>query len=181
MAQVPEGSSPHSQQLAIGTYFEPVESNPHIPASLPKIRSDPILPSTSRSSEWSLSFGLSHQSLVHFSILSYACIFIQLIKKIYVCYWTRLFITVSTKRQTLIPMQSQINPILTLDTYKIPYILTLLSYLCLGRLSLKWYRLLKCFDKNVPVFHLFHGCCMLCKYCSWFRHCNNIWLTTQFS
>jgi hypothetical protein len=42
------------------------------PANLPKIHSDPILPSTSRSFEWSLSFGLCHQSRVHFSLLSHA-------------------------------------------------------------------------------------------------------------
>jgi hypothetical protein len=42
------------------------EYNPHPPASLPKIHSDPILPSTPQSSKWSLSFGLSHQNLVHF-------------------------------------------------------------------------------------------------------------------
>jgi hypothetical protein len=51
------------------------ESNPiHTsPASLPKIHSDPILPYTSWSSEWSLSFGLSHQNFVHFYPLSHAC------------------------------------------------------------------------------------------------------------
>jgi hypothetical protein len=32
-------------------------------ANLPKIHSDYVLPSTPRSSEWSLSFGLSHQTL----------------------------------------------------------------------------------------------------------------------
>jgi hypothetical protein len=30
VAQEPEGSSPHSQQLAIGPYPEPVETNPHL-------------------------------------------------------------------------------------------------------------------------------------------------------
>jgi hypothetical protein len=49
VAQEPEGSSPHSQQPAICTYTEPVEYNPHTPASLP----NPILPSTPWSSEWS--------------------------------------------------------------------------------------------------------------------------------
>jgi hypothetical protein len=45
MAQEPEGSSPHSQQLATGPCPEPVEYNPHPPpASLPKIHPDPILP-----------------------------------------------------------------------------------------------------------------------------------------
>jgi hypothetical protein len=46
----------------------------HIPqTNLPKIHSDPVLPSTPRSPEWSLSFGISHQNLVHFTLLSYAC------------------------------------------------------------------------------------------------------------
>jgi hypothetical protein len=36
------------------------------PASLPKIHSDRILPSTPWSSEWFLSFGLPHQNFVHF-------------------------------------------------------------------------------------------------------------------
>jgi hypothetical protein len=43
------------------------------PANLPKIHSDSILPSTSWPPEWSLSFGLSHQNLVHFPVLSQAC------------------------------------------------------------------------------------------------------------
>jgi hypothetical protein len=42
-------------------------------ASFPKIHSYPIAPSTSRSPEWSLSFGLSHQNLAHVSLLSHAC------------------------------------------------------------------------------------------------------------
>jgi hypothetical protein len=61
MAQEPEGSSPHSQQPATGPYLEPVESSPHPQANLPKIQSDPILQPTPWSSEWSLSYGLSHQ------------------------------------------------------------------------------------------------------------------------
>jgi hypothetical protein len=40
--QKPEGSSPHSQQPNTGRYPEPVESNPHPPANLTKIQSDPI-------------------------------------------------------------------------------------------------------------------------------------------
>jgi hypothetical protein len=43
------------------------------PSNLPMIYSDPILPSTSRSSEWSLSFGLSYKNLVLFSLLSHVC------------------------------------------------------------------------------------------------------------
>jgi hypothetical protein len=71
--QEPEGSSPHLQHPATGPYPEPVESNPHTPDNLPTIHSDPILPSKHWSSEWSLSFRLSHQILVQFYILSHAC------------------------------------------------------------------------------------------------------------
>jgi hypothetical protein len=35
VAQEPEGSSPHSQQLATGPCPEPVESNPHAPSQSP--------------------------------------------------------------------------------------------------------------------------------------------------
>jgi hypothetical protein len=73
VAQEPEGSSPHSQQPATGPSPEPVESNPHPQANLPTIHSDPIFPPTPRSSKWSLSFRLSHQNLVHSSLLSHAC------------------------------------------------------------------------------------------------------------
>jgi hypothetical protein len=73
VAQEPEGSSPHSQQPATGPCTEPVESNPHPQVNLPKIHSDHIFPPTPWSSKWSLSFGLSHQNLVHFSLLSHAC------------------------------------------------------------------------------------------------------------
>jgi hypothetical protein len=73
MAQEPEGSSSHTQQPATGHCPEPVESNPHPQANLPKIHSDPIFPRMPWSSEWSLSFGLSHQNLVHFTLLSHTC------------------------------------------------------------------------------------------------------------
>jgi hypothetical protein len=43
MVQEPEGSSPHSQQLANGPYPEPLESNPHPPANLFKSHSGSIL------------------------------------------------------------------------------------------------------------------------------------------
>jgi hypothetical protein len=43
------------------------------PTNLPKVHSDPILPSMPWSSKWSLSFGLSHQNPVHISPLSHAC------------------------------------------------------------------------------------------------------------
>jgi hypothetical protein len=65
----PEGSSPYSQEPATGPYAEPARPTLHpLPANLPKIHSDDILPSTPRSSEWSFSSGLSHQYLVHFSL-----------------------------------------------------------------------------------------------------------------
>jgi hypothetical protein len=38
VAYEPEGSSPHSQQLATGPYPEPVESNPNSPDNLPKLK-----------------------------------------------------------------------------------------------------------------------------------------------
>jgi hypothetical protein len=71
--QETEGSSPHSPQPAAGPCPEPAESNPHPQANLPKIHSDPIFPLTSLSSRWSLSFRISHQNLVLFSLLSHAC------------------------------------------------------------------------------------------------------------
>jgi hypothetical protein len=52
VAQEPEGSSPHSQQPATGPCPEPVESNPHPQANLPKIHSHPIFPPTPWSSKW---------------------------------------------------------------------------------------------------------------------------------
>jgi hypothetical protein len=57
----PEGSSPYLQEPATGPYFEPAESTPP-----QRIHSDPILRPTPRSSEWSLSFGLSRQNRVYF-------------------------------------------------------------------------------------------------------------------
>jgi hypothetical protein len=61
----PEGSSPCSQEPITGPYPESTESITH-PTNLPKIDSDLILTSTPRSSEWSLSFRLSHQILYTF-------------------------------------------------------------------------------------------------------------------
>jgi hypothetical protein len=63
VAQEREGSPPYSQQFSADPYPELVESNPYPPPNLPKIHSDPILPPTLRSSEWSLSFGLSHPNV----------------------------------------------------------------------------------------------------------------------
>jgi hypothetical protein len=64
VAQEPVGSSPHSQEPATGPYPGLAESSPHPQASLPKIHSDPILPPTPWSSEWSVSFELSHKLLL---------------------------------------------------------------------------------------------------------------------
>jgi hypothetical protein len=66
VAQEPGGSSPHSQQPATGPCPEPVESNPHPQASLPKIHLDPILPPTPWSSKWSLSSGFPTKTLYTF-------------------------------------------------------------------------------------------------------------------
>jgi hypothetical protein len=51
-----------------------IKLNPiHTPqANLRKIHSDPIFPSMLWPSQWSLSFGLSHQNLVHSSLLCHA-------------------------------------------------------------------------------------------------------------
>jgi hypothetical protein len=57
---------------ATGSYPEPAESTLHPAAIFPKINFHPILLSTPWSFEWSLSFGLSHQNLVHFSVHSQA-------------------------------------------------------------------------------------------------------------
>jgi hypothetical protein len=43
-------------------------THPPPPANLPKIDSDPILPTTPWSSEWSLSFGLPPHTLTHLTI-----------------------------------------------------------------------------------------------------------------
>jgi hypothetical protein len=57
----PEGSLPCSQQPATGTSPEQDASNPHFPPPhLPKISSNIILPSTPRSSGWSLHFRFSY-------------------------------------------------------------------------------------------------------------------------
>jgi hypothetical protein len=73
MALEPEGLSPSTQEPATSPFSEPPESIPHPLANFSKIHSDPIPPSTRRSSELSLSFGLSHQNFVHFSLSFHAC------------------------------------------------------------------------------------------------------------
>jgi hypothetical protein len=74
MAPEAECSSPCSQRSAavpILSQLNPLRTARQ--ANLPNIHSDPTISSTTRSSEWSLSFGLSHQNLLHFSLLSYMC------------------------------------------------------------------------------------------------------------
>jgi hypothetical protein len=66
MAQEPDGSSPHSQKFATGPIQSQSNTIDTTPASLPKVYSESILPSTPCSSERSLSFGLSYQNLVNF-------------------------------------------------------------------------------------------------------------------
>jgi hypothetical protein len=68
----PECPSSCTQEIVICPYPEIVESASRLQASLPKIHSDPILPSTPWSSWWSLSLGFSHKNLVHVSLLSCA-------------------------------------------------------------------------------------------------------------
>jgi hypothetical protein len=65
----PEGSSPCSQEPAAGPCPKPDESNPHFKHYFPKIHFNIILPCTPRSSEWSLSFGLSNTNFVLMSQL----------------------------------------------------------------------------------------------------------------
>jgi hypothetical protein len=48
-------------------------STPPSQANLHETRSNPILPFMSRSSDCSLSFRISHQNLLHFSVPSHAC------------------------------------------------------------------------------------------------------------
>jgi hypothetical protein len=72
VAPEPGGSSPNSPEPATSPYPVQGESTPPS-LQLPKIHHNPILPSTPRSSKWSLSFWLSHQNPAHFSPLSHAC------------------------------------------------------------------------------------------------------------
>jgi hypothetical protein len=53
VAPEPAGSSPYVQELSIGPCFEPIGFRLHNPANLPKIHSNPILPSTPWSFKWS--------------------------------------------------------------------------------------------------------------------------------
>jgi hypothetical protein len=68
----PEGSLPCSQEPVTGHYPESDEFNPHPPNRLHKIYFNKIIPSTPKSSEWSLSFRLPNQNFVCTSYLPHA-------------------------------------------------------------------------------------------------------------
>jgi hypothetical protein len=64
---VPEHEgSPCSQDPAAGPYPEPTKLTAHYAFSLLKIHSDSILPSTNRSSQWSLSLGFPTKTFYTF-------------------------------------------------------------------------------------------------------------------
>jgi hypothetical protein len=69
VAPEPRDSSSCSKTPATGPYPEQTESTLHPPAKVRKIYSDPILPSTPWSSEWSRSFGISKQNLLYLNTL----------------------------------------------------------------------------------------------------------------
>ena len=69
----PEGSLPHSQVLATYPCPEPHQFSPYSLSRCLKIHNNIILPSTPRSSKWSLSYRFPHQNPVYTSPLSHMC------------------------------------------------------------------------------------------------------------
>jgi hypothetical protein len=65
----PESSLPCSQEPCTCSYSEPRQSNPYIPSYLSKIHLNIVHPPTSWSSQWSLSFWLSHRNLICIPLL----------------------------------------------------------------------------------------------------------------
>jgi hypothetical protein len=66
----PEGSLPCSQERSTGSYPEPVQSNP---SHLSKIHFNIVHPPTPWSSQWSLSFWISHQYPTCIPLLPQSC------------------------------------------------------------------------------------------------------------
>jgi hypothetical protein len=65
----PEGSLPHSQELATGPYPGPDAVSPHLPPYFLQIYSNTIFPSTPRSSGWFFASGFFDQNSVRISHL----------------------------------------------------------------------------------------------------------------
>jgi hypothetical protein len=68
----PKGSIPYSQEPYTGPYPEAYQSNPHY-SILSKIHFDTVDPPMSWSSQWSLSFWLSHQYPISIPLLPHSC------------------------------------------------------------------------------------------------------------
>jgi hypothetical protein len=76
MVDLTPWSHNHNHRIHKSPSRVPILSQPnplYPPANHSKIHSNSKFPSTPRSYEWSLSFRLLHQNLVHFSVLSHAC------------------------------------------------------------------------------------------------------------
>jgi len=93
-----------SQDTATGLCPERVESRPQHCTLFSKVRSNIILPSTPRSSEWSLSFGISDQNFVCISRLSRAYFIDRLSHPPRYCQLNNIFWSVQVMK--LLVMQS---------------------------------------------------------------------------